>query len=129
MWVPTRIGISIGSGIAFGDEASAARVAQYRSKSADDRRLALTDVLLQVLPESRRAPLVLFRLMPLAVHIATALAFGDHATAAEVRARQIACLPSIRDCHRCRGEVADNGDLCEVCGSPLWRYEWLTVTD
>ena len=116
-------------GAAFAEAGNAGRVADYRAKSPDDRRLTLIDVLLKVLPESRREPLVLFRLVPLSVHLTTALAFGDQATAADVRRRQISCLPSIRDCHRCRGAVTDNGELCAVCGNPLWRYEWLTVAD
>ncbi len=116
-------------GESFTDEHNTEQIAEYRSKTSDDRRLALIDVLLKVLPESRRAPLILFRLVPLAIHVATALAFGDQATALEARRRQIACLPAIGDCHQCRGAVMDNGDLCAVCGNPLWRFEWLTVAD
>lgn len=108
---------------------NSARIADYRSKTPDARRLALTDVLLKVLPESRRAPLVLFRLVPLAVHVATALAFGDQGRASELRGRQIAFLPAITDCHKCRGAVLDNEEMCDVCGNPLWRFEWLNVTD
>lgn len=106
-----------------------ARIAEYQSKTPDNRRLALTDVLLKVLPESRNAPLVLFRLVPLAVHLATALAFGDHSQASEVRGRQIGFLPVIADCHVCHGAVMDNEEICDVCGNPLWRFEWLNVTD
>lgn len=113
----------------FSEKENAEQVAEYRSKKPDDRRLALIDVLLEVLPESRRAPLVLFRLVPLAVHVVTALAFGDQATASEVRQSQIACLPSIRDCHQCHGAVMDNEEICAVCGSPLWRFEWLEGAD
>jgi len=116
-------------GESFSDGGNAKQVAEYQSKTPDDRRLALIDVLLKVLPESRRAPLVLFRLVPLAVHVVTALAFGDQATASEVRQRQVACLPSIHDCHQCRGAVMDNEEICAVCGNPLWRFEWLTVAD
>jgi len=105
------------------------RIDDYQSKTSDDRRLALTDVLLRVLPESRRAPLVLYRLVPLAVHTATALAFSDHDRASELRGRQIAFLPAIADCHECRGAVMDNEEICDVCGNPLWRFEWLNVTD
>lgn len=120
---PLRLGES------FSDPKTTARIAEYQSKTSDDRRLALSDVLLKVLPESRRAPLVLFRLVPLAVHVATVLAFGDQRRASELRGRQVACLPAITDCHKCRGAVMDNEEMCEVCGNPLWRFEWLNVTD
>ncbi len=116
-------------GESFFDPKTSVQVAEYQSKTPDDRRLALTDVLLKVLAESRRAPLVLFRLVPLAVHVATALAFGDHGRASDLRNRQIACLPAITDCHKCRGAVMDNEEMCNVCGNPLWRFEWLNVTD
>jgi hypothetical protein len=116
-------------GESWSDPNTSARITEYKSKTPDDRRLALIDVLLKVLPESRRAPLVLFRLVPLAVHVATALAFGDQPRAAELRRGQIACLPAIVDCHKCRGAVMDNEETCDVCGNPLWRFEWLNVTD
>ncbi len=102
------------------------RLAHYGSRTPDDRRLAFTDVLAKAVAESARAPLVLFRLTPLAVWIATALAFGDHLTAADVRNRQVAVLPAIADCHQCHGEVLENGEQCPSCGNPLWKSDWLT---
>jgi hypothetical protein len=105
------------------------RLEGYLSRTSDDRRLAFTDVLADVLPDSRRAPLVLFRLLPLAVRIVTALAFGDHVRAREARNSQAAHLPAIRYCRRCRGEVLENGEQCEQCGNPLWEFKWLTATD
>ena len=116
-------------GESLSDPKTFAQIAEYQSKTPDARRLALTDVLLKVLAESRRAPLVLFRLVPLAVHVATAVAFSDHGRASELRGRQIACLPAITDCHKCRGAVMDDDEMCDVCGNPLWRFEWLNVTD
>lgn len=104
-----------------------ARLQAYLGQKADARRLAFTDVLTKVLPESRRAPLVLYRLHPLAVELATALAFGDVAHATEIRNRQRADLPSIRDCHQCHGKLVDNGEQCPVCGNPLWKYAWLAA--
>ena len=74
-------------------------------------------------------PLVLFQLLPLAVRIVTALAFGDHACARDARNSQVAHLPSIRYCRQCRGEVLENGEQCEQCGNPLWEYKWLTAAD
>ena len=105
------------------------RLAQYLSQTPDDRRLAFTDVLASVLPESRRAPLVLFRLLPLCVQIATALAFGDQRSAAEARNRQVDYLPGIRDCHECGGSLLENGAQCRECGNPLWKFGWLTAAD
>lgn len=107
----------------------AAQIDHYWSLAGRARQLALTDVLLRVLPESRRAPLVLFRLVPLAVRIVTAVAFSDHASARDVRRQQASVLPPVVDCHQCRGTVLDNGDLCDMCGNPLWRFEWLNATD
>jgi len=102
---------------------------RYVSKTPHDRRLAFMDVLARVLPESRRAPLILFRLVPWSVQIVTAVAFGDHATASDLRTRQVTDLPGIGDCRQCQGKVLDNGETCPACGNPLWRYEWLTAVD
>jgi hypothetical protein len=105
------------------------RIDGYMSKTAHARRLALTDVLAKVLPEARRAPLVLFLLFPLAVQIATALAFGDHPTADRLRASQVDHLPIIPSCHQCRGRVLENGESCRSCANPLWKTEWLTSAE
>jgi len=105
------------------------QLASYSSQSSDEQRLAFTDILARVLPESRKAPLVLFRLVPLAVEIATALAFGDHSGALDARKRQVACLPAIGDCHDCRGKLLENGERCRQCGNPLWAFDWLTAAD
>jgi hypothetical protein len=116
-------------GDAHDDAEHLARLREYLGKTPDERRLAFTDVLAEVLPDSRRAPLVLFQLLPLAIGIVTALAFGDHARAREARNEQTTHLPSIRYCRRCHGEVLENGEQCEQCGNPLWEYKWLTATD
>ncbi|MCR4411464.1 MAG: hypothetical protein NUV77_03445 [Thermoguttaceae bacterium] len=116
-------------GPTYDDARVLARAAHYASKSADQQRLAFTNVLADVLPESRRAPLVLFRLYPTAVQIATALAFGDQAKASSLRGRQLLDLPSIRDCHQCHGKLLDNGEACQVCGNPLWKFNWLVAAD
>lgn len=104
-------------------------IATFRGMKPDGRRLAFMDVLMRVLPESRKAPLVLFPLVPLAIRIATAVAFQDVATAAEIRRQQKAILPAIADCPACRGDVLDNGELCDVCSNPMWAYKWLTAAD
>ncbi len=112
-----------------GKEKIVKEIVAYRGMKPDGRRLAFTDVLMRVLPESHQAPLVLFQLVPLAVQIATAVAFGDAKSAAELRSRQKAILPSIADCHACHGNVLDNGEICDVCSNPMWAYKWLTVAD
>lgn len=105
------------------------RIARYVSLPPERRRLALTDVLSRVLPESREAPLVLFRLIPLAVATVTSAAFGDHRGASEARTAQISLLPAIADCRHCRGAVLENGEECHACGNPLWKFEWLKAID
>jgi len=105
------------------------RARSYLAKTPDRRRLAFADRLATVLPESRRAPLVLFRLVPLSVGIATALAFGDADAASRLRADQAAILPAIADCRQCHGQVLPCPDQCDACGNPLWTYECLTAAD
>lgn len=112
-----------------GKEKIVKEIQSYRRMRPDGRRLAFSDVLMRVLPESRKAPLVLFRLVPLAIRVATAMAFEDPATAAELRQQQTTILPAIADCPACRGEVLGNGDLCDVCSNPMWAYQWLTSAD
>jgi len=111
------------------DETHAARVAEYLALSADERRLRFSDVLAHVVPESRRAPLVLFRLFPPAVQIVAQMAFEDRQAAAQTRARQRMELPAISDCPACRGRVLDNGQQCADCGNPLWKSHMLTRAD
>lgn len=112
-----------------GKEKIVKEIAAYRGMKPDGRRLAFTDVLMRVLPESRKAPLVLFQLVPLAIQIATAQAFGDAQAAAQLRSRQKSILPSIADCQACHGRVLDNGEICDVCSNPMWAYRWLTAAD
>ncbi len=106
-----------------------AEIATYLGMNPDSRRLAFSDALMQVLPESRKAPMVLFQLVPLAIQIVTAMAFGDRSAAAELRRQQTGILPAIADCHACHGAVLNNGDICNQCSNPVWTYRWLTVAD
>ena len=108
---------------------AARRISYYAGKSATDQRLAFSNVLATALPESGRAPLILLRLLPLAVQVATGLAFGKSADAMQWRDEQMNNLPSIGDCHHCRGKLLENGEQCEMCGNPLWTFEWLTSAD
>jgi hypothetical protein len=110
------------------DEPHRQRLAEYAGQEPDRRRLTLTNVLVTVLPEARRAPLVLFRLFPMAVRIATAIGFGDDANASRIRANQRDCLPAVEDCRQCRGQILNNGKQCAVCGNPLWKTTWLMLS-
>ena len=105
------------------------RLSVYLDATPDRQRLTFTNVMSSVLAESRRAPLVLFRLFPYAVQIVTALAFEDHVLSDAGREQQVHLLPSIRDCHHCRGKLLDNGEECRLCGNPLWKFDWLTAAD
>ena len=103
------------------------RLSHYLSKSADDRRRAFSQILERTLPEAGHAPLVIYRLFPSAVWVATALAFGDHQGAESARKRQVAILPGIADCPHCHGRVLANEEKCLQCGNPFWSHEWLTA--
>jgi hypothetical protein len=105
------------------------RTKEYSAMTDDLRRSAFVDEMGRLLHESVAAPLVLFRLLPPAIRIATARAFDDPKTADALRSQQIALLPSIADCRQCRGQVLGSGEQCPKCGNPLWTYEWLTATD
>jgi hypothetical protein len=103
------------------------RLARYLELSSEERRVAFSRVLERTFPEATRAPLVLYRLLPLGISIATALAFGDQAAAQQLRGQQINWLPSITDCHECRGQLLENGEQCATCSNPLWSYDWLNA--
>ena len=105
------------------------RLAEYLVLSPEKRIARFEGALAKVLPESTQAPLVLFRLFPLSVQIATALAFADHGRAPTLRNAQSAVLPSILDCRACHGKVIENGESCPGCGNPLWKFSWLTAAD
>lgn len=105
------------------------RVAGYLEKSADERRLDFSDILVRAVPEARRAPLVVFRLLPMASQIATAQAFGDQKAAETLRREQVKILPSIGYCKRCQGKLLSDGKKCPVCGNPSWSFEWLCAVD
>jgi hypothetical protein len=103
------------------------RLGAYRDRSADDRRRIFSSQLQRVHPEAGRAPLVMFRLFPLAISIVTSLAFGDHPLAEEQRKRQVGWLSAIADCHACHGRLMDVAEECPQCGNPIWKYNWLTA--
>jgi hypothetical protein len=105
------------------------RTKTYLAKTAEERRSAFSDEMARIVHEAVSAPLVLFRLLPLAVQIITARAFGDQKTADDLRRRQVTILSSIQDCRNCKGQVMNFGEQCPNCGNPLWTYEWLTAAD
>lgn len=105
------------------------RVAGYLKESADERRLQFSNLLVEAIPESRHAPLVLFRVFPMAVQIATALAFDKTKSAEKIRAEQIKVLPSIAFCQECHGALLKENQECSTCGNPLWNRQWLCEVD
>jgi hypothetical protein len=122
-FVPWLAGRRLGGTVL--DAKQRGQIERYLSLADQTRRLAMTDVLASVLPESRRAPLVLFQLFPLAVRITTALAFGDRPGAERHRAEQVGLLPIIASCQECHGRLLDNGESCPSCANPLWKTQWL----
>jgi len=111
------------------EESSQRRVANYLKLNDEERRLGFSRVLEKTFPQATRAPLVLYRLVPAAIGIATALAFGGEDHVFQLRRRQTNYLPCIPDCRECRGRPLDNGDQCATCGNPMWTYSWLTESD
>jgi hypothetical protein len=111
------------------DSRAARRLTFYAGKSETEQRMAFSNILAAALPEASRAPLILLKLLPLAVEVATAQAFGKSADAMQWRREQTDILPAIADCHHCHGALLDNGEQCEMCGNPLWTFEWLTIAD
>ena len=105
------------------------RIAGYLAESDDKRRLRFSNLLVESIPEARRAPLVLFRIFPAAVHLATALAFDDSVAAKKIRAEQIKILPSIAYCQECHGGLLSGCNECSTCGNPLWNQQWLCEAD
>lgn len=108
------------------DEAEVAkRLDSYQRLSIDDCRRRFVMNLQRAVPESLRTPLVLFRLVPYAIRIVVATAFGDAARAQQLRRDQQEILPAIRDCHECHGGILANEDHCRCCGNPVWTFAWL----
>ena len=105
------------------------QVVTYLAATGVERRMAFSNVLAKTLRESTRAPLVIFRLYPLALELAVVQAFGDRTSALAVRRRQGEILSSLHDCPECRGTILDCGDQCRQCGNPLWTIEYLLAAD
>lgn len=109
--------------------AIAERAELYLGLEPRKRYLEFSDILERTLPEARHAPLVLYRLFPLAVRVAAALAFGNHLRAGELRGDQLALLPPIAYCRNCQGRLLEVEDTCRECGNPLWTIRWMTQAD
>lgn len=103
------------------------RAARYRPLPFDQRRLEFSNILATALPESRQSPLVLLRLFPLAIAVVTSVAFEDHEAAQEARTAQLKHLLAIGDCPLCQGAILENGESCDECGNPVWKFAWLTA--
>ena len=101
------------------------RVSHYRSDTIQERRMKFVSLLHRSLPESARAPLVLFRLFPRSVRISAAMAFDDMKRAQVLRDEQVRLLPAITYCHECQGRLMDCDDSCRCCGNPVWTITWL----
>jgi hypothetical protein len=97
----------------------------YRGLSDRGRRRRFVSILQQAVPESVKAPPVLFLLFPQSVRIIAAVAFGDALRAQKLRAEEVDLLSAIGDCHECRGRVLSNEETCRICGNPLWTFAWL----
>jgi len=110
----------------YDDPLIAQRFMLYRGKSANARRLTFESLLERTYPEAGKAPLVIYRLFPLAIGIVTAVAFGDHVYAGQLRKQQCELLPNLIECRACHGQLLDNGDECRHCGNPIWKFDWLT---
>lgn len=114
---------------AIENDSAVERLERYVRADPEARRLHFERVLQDVMPEATKAPLVLFRLYPMAIAIATFHAFQDNEAAAKWRGEQKALLPAIADCRKCQSQVLENGDRCDSCGNPVWKFKWLTATD
>jgi hypothetical protein len=99
----------------------------YLGHAAPERRLDFSTTLERTHAEARRAPLVLYQLLPAAVAIAAAAAFGDAAHCELARSEQRLILPSLSDCRACHGAVLPPGQSCGECGNPLWKFAWLVA--
>ncbi|REJ92992.1 MAG: hypothetical protein DWQ35_11175 [Planctomycetota bacterium] len=101
------------------------RLDHYLAEARSERRLEFGDVLARTTPAATKVPLVLYRLFPLSIRIATNLAFDDHLSAAEMCNQRNSILPLIESCHECHGRPMANGTWCETCGNPVWETDWL----
>lgn len=116
-------------GGSFGNGPVTNRVSEYLELDEDDRKRHFASSLEKVYPEARKSPLIIYQLMPHAVRIVVAVAFGATTEANRQRDRQAFLLPGILDCRSCNGEVLDNGETCVDCDNPIWNYNWLMANE
>lgn len=100
-------------------------IAHYQRLSPDRRQADLRVSLERRVREVLEAPVVVYRLLTLAVTVATASAFGDKETARSARHLQHSLVPQAAQCPQCHGEILPSGKLCSACGNPFWRRDWL----
>ena len=111
------------------ESATLQRMQAYEKHNDGERRRMFASFLEQALPEATKTPLIIYRIYPCAVRIATAIAFDDNLRAQEIRSEQMSYLPVIGDCHQCHGRLLENGEVCPECGNPLWKIDWLCATE
>ena len=116
-------------GRSFANRPVQRRIAEYLERDSDEQRRHFAITLEKVYPEAYKAPLVLHQLMPNAIRIVVAVAFGATEEASRQRDHQTFLLPGIRDCQSCRGVVLDNGETCVDCDNPVWNYKWLLAAE
>ena len=105
------------------------RIDYYLGKNQHERGLAFLDVLSRTTREARQAPAVMFRLYPRAIQIVVASAFNDSQRARLIRDEQVAILPDIEGCDKCRGRLLANGSQCIKCGNPVWTYAQMNLAE
>ena len=105
------------------------RTTEYLERDENAQHMHFASTLEKVYPEACKSPLVLFQLMPHAVRIVVAVAFGATEEATRQRDHQAFLLPGVRDCQSCQGVVLDNGETCVDCDNPVWNYKWLLAAE
>ena len=127
-WARNWLGV-LRLGGSFSNGPISQRIEEYLEHDESQQRRHFSSCLEKVYPEARRCPLVLYQLLPHAVRIVIAVAFGATELAEKERDRQRFLLPGIQDCRSCRGTILDNGETCVDCGNPMWTYKWLLADD
>lgn len=118
---PWALQIRFGDDIAFGLQ----RAGSYGQMTPRERHTFFVSLVHRVLPESRKAPAVLFHLFSRGVKIMAALAFGNSDRALALRKQQREMLTAIGECPECHGHLLEPDVQCATCGNPLWTYTWL----
>ena len=104
-------------------------IAAYRGMKPDGRRLAFTDVLMRVLPESRKRRWSCSSWCPWQ---SKSPRRWPSETILRRRncgsSRDRSCPPS-PTAPRATAPCWTTADFCDTCSNPMWTYKWLTVAD